>query len=122
MGAKVLRGLPLADIYLCTLDQIPGPKGSKGFSVTRDGAVVEMFVVREGDRVYAYQNSCPHTGAPLEWQTDRFLDSTGSFIQCSLHGAQFNLDNGYCVMGPCAGRSLEPLPLRLHEGKIYWVD
>lgn len=43
---------------LCRLDDLPEP-GTREFQLT-DGRAV--FVIRNGARVFAYENSCPHTG------------------------------------------------------------
>lgn len=90
---------------------------SRGFSLPGDtpGQELELFLVRQGHEVYAYRNRCPHTGAPLEWQPHQFLDERGELIQCALHGALFAIDSGLCLRGPCAGQSLEALPLRISE-------
>lgn len=102
---------------LCRLDQIRDP-GSLGFAVdSRDGPV-ECFLVRRGGEVFAYRNSCPHTGAPLDWLPHQFLDPAEELIQCALHGALFLVDTGECVHGPCLGAYLTPVPVTLEGG---WV-
>ncbi|MCB1787128.1 MAG: Rieske 2Fe-2S domain-containing protein [Chromatiaceae bacterium] len=96
---------------LCALAEIPDP-GSRGFEIPVDEAPpVRLFVVRKDGVLAAYRNSCPHTGAPLEWLPDQFLDLDNSFIQCAIHGALFRPEDGYCVRGPCAGGALEALLL-----------
>jgi len=98
------------------VDAIVEP-GSKGFSLQgRAGA--DFFVVRKDGQVHAYRNRCPHTGAPLEWQPDQFLDIDNGFIQCALHGALFRVGDGFCLRGPCASQSLEGLPLKANDGHI----
>ena len=106
-----------ADQVLCTLDELGDP-ASRGFSVRWGDTVVEMFVVRRGDDVFGYLNNCPHTGAPLDWSPDDFLDANGAFIQCAMHGALFKIENGYCVLGPCAGQNLTRVSLRVREGLV----
>lgn len=102
---------------LCRLAELPDP-GSRGFAIDTPSGAMELFVVRRGPEVYAYRNSCPHTGATLEWQSDVFLDYTGTLIQCGLHGALFRIESGECVHGPCVGRYLEPLPIEVRDGTI----
>lgn len=105
-------------VDLCALDALADP-GSKGFEVAQDASrPLQLFVVRKGEVLAAYRNSCPHTGAPLEWMPDQFLDLDGSFIQCAIHGALFRPEDGYCLRGPCAGRSLERLELELVQGRV----
>ncbi len=82
-----------------------------------DGAFTqEIFVVFKGDKFYVYQNSCPHTGAPLDWMPDQFLNLDKTHIQCSTHHALFRIEDGFCVAGPCAGQSLKKVPVRV-EGE-----
>ena len=103
---------------LCALSEITDP-GTRGFEV-EDAAqrTLRLFVVRKGDVLAAYHNRCPHTGAPLEWVPDQFLDVDQTLIQCAIHGALFRPEDGYCVRGPCAGGSLQSLPLEVCEGRI----
>lgn len=98
-----------------------GPGQTKGYSLTNGQGKLELFVVNQGGRFFAFENRCPHTGASLNWQPDQFLDFESRFIQCALHGALFRIEDGYCLRGPCLGRSLRPLPLQEHDGKL-WLD
>ena len=103
---------------ICALDRLADP-GSYGFSVECGGERVDGFVVRRDGECYAYRNSCPHTGAPLDWVEHQFLDLDGQLIQCAVHDARFLIDTGECILGPCPGAHLEPLPIRVEEGNIY---
>jgi nitrite reductase/ring-hydroxylating ferredoxin subunit len=94
--------------------QEPGAKGCRVDGIPG----VPFFVVRKDGQVHAYRNRCPHTGAPLEWMPDEFLDLDKSFIECALHGALFRTDNGYCLRGPCAGQSLSALEVRQVDGRL----
>jgi nitrite reductase/ring-hydroxylating ferredoxin subunit len=105
-------------IRICDLNQLTDP-GSRGFTLPRDGDEIEGFVVYKNGFVSAFINSCPHTGAPLNWGPHQFLDWDGKFIQCSLHGAIFRADDGYCVRGPCVGQSLKSIPVLLEEDAIW---
>ncbi len=88
------------------------PQGSHGLLRDETGRY-RLLVVRRGDELHAYHNRCPHTGAPLEWREHDFLDREGRYIQCSLHGALFRIEDGLCLAGPCRGRSLERVELEL---------
>ena len=98
---------------VCLLAELPDP-GARGFEV--EG--IEGFVVRRGDALYGYLDRCPHTGVPLAWSPDTYLDVTGELVQCSLHGALFLPDTGECVHGPCVGRFLTPLPVLRVDGRV----
>ena len=105
---------------LCALDELADP-ASKGFEMDTGDEVVSLFVVRRDNEVRGYNNSCPHTGAPLEWVPDQFLDADGSFIECATHGALFTIEEGKCVSGPCAGDRLQPARLAVEDGVVYWL-
>jgi nitrite reductase/ring-hydroxylating ferredoxin subunit len=102
---------------LCHLDAIADP-GAKGFTVTKDGGRLRVFVVRRGGRVFGYVNSCPHVGAPLNLEDDKFLDLFQTSILCANHFALFEMETGHCVRGPCTGRSLTPFPVTVVEGMV----
>jgi nitrite reductase/ring-hydroxylating ferredoxin subunit len=57
-----------------------------------------------------YLNTCPHLGVPLDWLPGRFLSADGSRIVCATHGAEFRIDTGQCLRGPCRGESLTLVP------------
>ncbi len=103
-----------AAAQLCRLDEIPDP-GGRGF-VPPDRP--PFFVVRRGGRVWGYVNSCPHQGVTLDWKPDSFLSPEKDLIQCATHGARFVIETGRCIAGPCPGRSLTPVPLRLADGMV----
>ena len=71
---------------------------------------MDVFLVCQHSKVHVYANQCPHTGSTLDWGNDRFLDPEGEFIQCSQHGALFEISTGTCVYGPCNGQSLHKIP------------
>ena len=50
---------------------------------------------------------------------DKFLDLDGSLIQCSSHGALFQVESGECITGPCAGDHLMQVELRVEDGSYY---
>ncbi len=97
---------------LCPLTSLPD-QSARGFSILWQSKELELLVVREGARIHAFVNSCPHTGAALDWVPHQFLDAEGKHIQCATHGALFRLRDGYCVFGPCAGQSLTPVPVEV---------
>ncbi len=101
-------------IRLCAVKDLENP-GSKGFHNERG----HIFAVRKGDEVYVYENSCPHFGINLEWQPDQFLDSEKRLIQCATHGAQFLIETGECIAGPCPGDQLSKLESIVKDGVVY---
>ena len=103
---------------LCLLDDIEDGE-SGGFFAERNGRMEGFIVVRKGDGVFVYTNSCPHIGAPLDFAPGRFLDPAKEMILCSTHGALFRIEDGHCVSGPCAGKGLTPVPVDLRDGAVY---
>lgn len=100
------------------LSDIPDP-GAKDFVIENaDGSKTGGFVVRIGALIRVYVNSCPHTGAPLNWQEDRFLDFSQTDVICTMHGARFTPKSGYCTAGPCKGKRLTPLPFEISNGTV----
>jgi nitrite reductase/ring-hydroxylating ferredoxin subunit len=108
---------PASGTLLCRLDDLPDP-GSKGFVFGEGKDRFEMFVVRKGGRVFAYVNACPHLGATLDTFPDQFLTSDKELIICSFHGAQFLIEDGYCVVGPCERKHLQSIPLSIENSEI----
>ena len=107
-------------IRICDLNQLTEPD-SRGFALSQDGGEVDGFVVLKDGLVSAFVNSCPHTGASLNWSPHQFLDVEAEYIQCSLHGAIFRTEDGFCLRGPCVGESLKSIPVALEEG-VIWVS
>ena len=103
---------------VCRLDDIGDP-GSKGMTVSGPAGLQDIFIVRRGDDAHGYLNSCPHTGAPLDWTPDRFLDLDDRHIQCAMHGALFLIEDGRCIAGPCNGDRLTRVPVRVEAGVVY---
>jgi len=100
---------------ICSLDELEAD-APRGFDL-EDGTA--LLLIRRGDRVIAWRNSCPHRGIRLEWQPDQFLDCERQFIQCATHGALFGIEDGICVAGPCPGEQLEPLPVQVRHGEVF---
>ena len=111
------QNVPDAGTFLCRLEDIPNP-GGREFIFGDPPTPFEMFVVRKGAEAWGYFNSCPHAGSPLNWTPENFLDSSKTLIQCATHGAQFKMENGACVSGPCPGSRLTPIPVVVRDGKI----
>ena len=106
---------------LCRLDELPEGH-SKGFALDPDAHCADLLVVRARTGIYAYRNRCPHTGAPMEWEPDRFLDFSGTLIQCGIHGALFRVEDGYCIAGPCARQSLQRIAVTERDGWLIALE
>jgi nitrite reductase/ring-hydroxylating ferredoxin subunit len=97
---------------LCSLNELR-PTGCREFRLGSGEWPLRGFLVRAGADVHAYVNRCAHQSLPLNYLPDRFLTHDGSMILCTAHGAIFEKTTGYCVSGPCAGRSLVRVAVRV---------
>lgn len=83
--------------------------------------LIPLLVIKQGDRVVAYRNACPHQGRRLDYAPGMFL-LKGDRLICPAHGAVFALPDGRCIQGPCLGECLQayacdPVP----EGvRVHW--
>lgn len=88
---------------------------SKGFSLND----TPCFITKRDDAFFAYKNACPHLGITMEWQPNNFLDGDKELIQCSMHGALFIIESGECVYGPCQGKNLTPIDIKLEGDTVF---
>jgi nitrite reductase/ring-hydroxylating ferredoxin subunit len=83
------------------------------FNFQRGKLPEEGFVLRWGDALRAFANSCPHWSVDLDYGTGDFYDVALDRIVCKNHGALFHPQTGFCDWGPCTGHSLESFELTL---------
>jgi len=102
---------------VCRLSDLP-EGSSRGFTLHYSAACEDIFLVHHQGRITAYRNSCPHTGGPLDWVPDRFLNLDGDLIQCATHDALFRIEDGVCIAGPCAGRALTALQVEIRNDEV----
>lgn len=108
---------PPAGVALCAVADLADP-GSKGFRFRADSKMFAGFVVRMGEEIRGYVDSCPHAGWPLAAWDDRYLTSEGDLILCGGHAALFRPLDGVCIAGPCADERLTPWPITVVNGQI----
>lgn len=97
------------------------PDGGDGvrFEVRWQGENAQAFAIRHEGLVRAYLNRCAHVPVELDWQPGRFLDAEGVYLICATHGAIYVPETGYCVGGPCKGKSLQALTVVERDGGVY---
>ena len=104
-------------VRLCSVSEIADP-GAVEFSWGESDWPLSLFVVRRGDDVRAYVNRCPHAGHELNLMPNDFLTREGDLIMCRSHGAQFRIDDGLCLAGPCPGESLQSIEIEVLDGVV----
>jgi nitrite reductase/ring-hydroxylating ferredoxin subunit len=77
-----------------------------------------IIVTRKGQIFYGFENKCPHAGERLDVNSGEFMDEAGNFLVCSKHGAQFDLDTGFCFSGACQNKSLTPIKIVVDDGDV----
>ena len=82
------------------------PEGG-ALAVEIDGRQVVLF--RSGGDIFALDNLCPHAGSRLEHGR-----LAGGQITCPLHGAKFDLTDGYCRNPKVGGAR----PIITHQVKV----
>ncbi len=76
------------------------------------GKVFQGFVVRKNGRFFAYQNLCRHLPITLDLNDNKIVDQCQKYLQCHMHGAQYEIETGFCIAGPCIGASLIRLEIK----------
>lgn len=102
---------------LCALAEIADP-GGKGFRFRQDSRIFAGFIVRKGELLAGYVDSCPHAGWPLATFDDRYLTRDARHILCTGHGALFSL-HGEGVTSPCLGERLTVWPIVVRGGEVF---
>lgn len=59
---------------------------------------VKICIARQGNKVFAFEEACPHRKASLsQGMINKFQE-----IVCPLHGYQFDLNSGKCQQSQCS--------------------
>ena len=114
---KERRNVPAVGTFICNMEDLDNP-GARGFTFGNGSSAFKFFIVRQGDEAFAYVNECPHAFLPLNRITTKFLTLNEEKILCAAHAAIFQIEDGLCTGGPCAGKSLLALPLDCTEGAL----
>ena len=107
----------MKEVIVGLLSELPDP-GCREFAIGERDWPFKGFVVRQGEQVFAYQNYCAHVGHPLNWPPDAFLTKNRRNIICASHGAMYEIDSGLCIAGPCPGKMLNPVEVRVEHGEV----
>ena len=91
---------------ICASHELKDSAHGIRFDLPELGERTSGFVVRYNGKAYAYVNECAHLSVELDWNEGDFFDLSRHYLICATHGAQYQPETGYCVLGPCKGRSL----------------
>ena len=94
--------------------------GGKGlrFPLPKLGDFASGFVIRFHGKPYAYVNQCAHIPVELDWNEGDFFTSQKDYLICSTHGAHYQPQTGYCVMGPCKGKGLKQIAVAEQDQQV----
>ncbi|MES2950182.1 MAG: Rieske 2Fe-2S domain-containing protein [Pseudomonadota bacterium] len=110
---------PHTEIPLCNSRDLVNSGEAVPFDVVYCGRTARGFAIRYEGQVYAYLNQCSHVPMEMDYQPNRFFDSSGSWLMCSTHGAMYQPQNGLCIGGPCRG-GLIKIALTERDGVVHW--
>lgn len=114
---KLRPRAPTPGARLGPLDDHPDGE-AKEYVFGRGVAAFSMFVVRKGLSLYGYLNICPHYSQPLNYRAGAFLSEDGTRIRCTMHFAEFRIEDGYGILGAAENCWLDPVPVEVVDGEI----
>jgi nitrite reductase/ring-hydroxylating ferredoxin subunit len=103
---------------ICSVTEIADP-GTCEFVWGEGDWPLSLFLVRLGGDIHGYVNRCPHAGHELNLMPNEFLTADGELLMCRSHGARFRPDDGFCVLGPCPGTSLDRFTVTVEDGDAF---
>ena len=110
----------MTQVALARIEQIEDGGFAEAEAVL-DSDAESLILHRDGERVRAWLNVCPHAGRRLDWAPGRFLKSKDGLLVCAAHGASFELAGGCCVAGPCRGDRLRGVAVEVRDG-VVWLS
>lgn len=108
----------LTDTIIFNSDELADEAKGLRFSLPMLGDFATGFVVRYAGKPYAYVNQCAHVPVELDWNEGEFFTAQKDYLICATHGAHYQPDTGYCVMGPCKGKRLKAIPVSEQNQQI----
>ena len=106
-------------IPLCNSKDLVNSGVAVPFDVRYGGQSCSAFAVRFQGTAVAYLNRCAHVAMEMDYQPNRFFDTTGQWLMCATHGATYAPLTGVCQMGPCRG-GLIKIDISESNGVVHW--
>jgi len=103
-----------------SLANIKQLSNAKTLVVPHKGYRGGIILIKHENSVKAYENNCPHQNVPLNEAYKIDVNPFEKTMKCSVHDAYFQVEDGYCIEGPCMGEELPAIPIRIEDnGDIY---
>lgn len=112
-----IAGAPQAGTLLCHRSDLMN-NACVELNYRLEDKLFNGFICERNGLVRAYENSCPHTGSPLNIIKGQFFSNDGIDLQCRTHDAHFNPKNGHCTKGPCQDSWLRQILIVVDGDKI----
>jgi nitrite reductase/ring-hydroxylating ferredoxin subunit len=106
-------------VFLCKSMDLAERGEAVPFDVAYCGRTSRGFAIRFEGQVFGYLNQCSHVPMEMDYQPNRFFDSTGQWLMCATHGAMYRPQTGECRAGPCRG-GLIKIALTESNGVVHW--
>ena len=106
-------------IALCNSSELQDSGEAVPFDVVFRGQTCRAFAIRYNGKSHAYVNQCAHVAMEMDYQPNRFFDSSGHWLICATHGAMYNPASGACMGGPCRG-GLQKIAITEERGVVHW--
>ena len=106
------------DSIIFSSDALANEAKGLRFALPMLGDFATGFVVRYQGQAYAYVNQCAHVPIELDWNQGDFFTAQKDYLICATHGAHYQPDTGYCMLGPCKGKRLRAIPVSEQNQKI----
>jgi nitrite reductase/ring-hydroxylating ferredoxin subunit len=100
-------------VPLCNSADLVDRGDAVPFDVVYCGRTSRGFAIRFDGQVFA------HVPMEMDYQPNRFFDSTSQWLMCATHGAIYRPQTGECRGGPCRG-GLIKITVTEQEGLIHW--
>ncbi len=112
-----IPGAPSFGTILCYRHDLVG-NNCVELNYRLEDKIFNGFICEHNGLVRAYENSCPHTGSPLNISVGQFFSNDGDTLQCRTHDARFNPKNGHCTRGPCQDAWLRQIKIVVDGDKV----
>ena len=93
--------------------------GAKEFVFGKGRSAFSMFIVRRDPDLFGYLNICPHASLPLNYREGEFLNQEGDRIVCTMHFAEFRIEDGFGTAGAAENCWLDRVPVIARNGVMY---